>query len=202
MEQISRLPRCGGVFAQNPGYVFQRDRSWHIRFGWERPPEPELADSPIETVADESSIQSEESQLSTSGTSQQSQTSMSLATKFSFCANDSKVQKCSTDRESGMSRTNSEATLEIKGMPMYLTKRYRTLTRPHQAQLQKSLYFVFDWTDEFRDVDKLAKDQQERFLRAPLAQIFYLENMARMQENISARAELEEYLAQLHSEVC
>lgn len=37
---------------------------------------------------------------------------MSLATKFSFCANDSKVQKCSTDRESGMSRTNSEATLE------------------------------------------------------------------------------------------
>lgn len=95
-----------------------------------------------------------------------------------------------------------DATLEIKGMPMYLTKRYRTLTRPHQAQLQKSLYFVFDWIDEFRDVDELAKDQQERFLRAPLAQIFYLENMVRMQENISARAELEEYLAQLHSEVC
>lgn len=38
VEQISRLPRCGGVFAQNPGYVFQRDRSWHIRFGWSGPP--------------------------------------------------------------------------------------------------------------------------------------------------------------------
>lgn len=53
MEQISQFPRCGGVFAQNLCYVFSRDRSWHIRFGWERAPEPELADSPIETVAND-----------------------------------------------------------------------------------------------------------------------------------------------------
>lgn len=36
---------------------------------------------------------------------------MNLATKFSFCVNGSAVQKCSTD-QSGVSRTNSEATLE------------------------------------------------------------------------------------------
>lgn len=47
------------------------------------------------------------------------------------------------------------ATLEVAGLPVHLTKRYRTLERPHQSQLQKSLYFIFGWIDEFRDVDWL-----------------------------------------------
>lgn len=95
-----------------------------------------------------------------------------------------------------------DAALEIAGMPVHMTKRYRTLVNPHQSQLQKSLYFIFGWIDEFRDVDQLTQDQRERFLEVPLAQIFYLKNVAHMHEKASAREELDDYLSQLHSEVC
>ena len=38
IEQISALPRCGGVYSnpENRNYIAKRDKSWMIKFDWER----------------------------------------------------------------------------------------------------------------------------------------------------------------------